>query len=193
QGHLGQFYLVSGEVPKPIGSSHPSNLPVGAYLTSDGSYIQVHCASQEFAMKTLKMMAGEVKELKGMDSDPRFQSQSDRMTNRDALDDALGSGFASKPREQWLELLLKWDVPGGPVNNIAEALADPQVLLRDMVVEVNHPTAGKYDTAGNPIKTGATERFDPPPTLGMDTSEVLTGLLGYSEGAVEVLRQTGAV
>ncbi len=193
QGHLGQFYLVSGEVPKPIGSSHPSNLPVGAYLTSDGSYIQVHCASQEFAMKTLKMMAGEVKELKGMDSDPRFQSQSDRMTNRDALDDALGSGFASKPREQWLELLLKWDVPGGPVNNIAEALADPQVLLRDMVVEVVHPTAGKYDTAGNPIKTGAPERFDPPPTLGMDTSEVLTGLLGYSEGAVEVLRQTGAV
>jgi crotonobetainyl-CoA:carnitine CoA-transferase CaiB-like acyl-CoA transferase len=193
QGHLGQFYLVSGEVPKPIGSSHPSNLPVGAYLTSDGTYIQVHCASQEFAMKTLQMMSGEVDELKGMDSDPRFQSQSDRMVNRDDLDDALGRGFASKPRDKWLDLLQKWDVPGGPVNNIAEALADPQVLLRNMVVEVDHPTAGKYKTAGNPIKTGAAERFDPPPTLGMDTSGILTELLGYSEGEVGAMRQTGAV
>ena len=193
QGHLGQFYLVSGEVPKPIGSSHPSNLPVGAYLTSDGSYIQVHCASQEFAMKTLQMMAGEVAELAGMDTDPRFQSQNDRMANRNDLDDALSLGFASKPRDKWLELLQKWDVPGGPVNNIAEALADPQVLLRNMVVEVDHPTAGKYNTAGNPIKTGAEERFDPPPTLGMNTSGVLNELLGYSEGEIKALSQSGAV
>ncbi|MCI0845330.1 MAG: CoA transferase [Chloroflexi bacterium] len=193
QGHLGQFYLVSGEVPGPIGSSHPSNLPVGAYQTSDGVYIQVHCASQEFAMKTLRMMAGEVDDLKGMDADPRFQTQPDRMANRDALDDALARGFGTKSRETWLELLVKWDVPGGPVNNIAEALADPQVLLRNMVVEIDHPTAGKYATAGNPIKTGAPEEFNPPPTLGMNTDGVLTGLLGFSEDEVEALRKSGAV
>ena len=193
QGHLGQFYLVSGEVPKPIGSSHPSNLPVGAYRTADGSYLQVHCASQEFAMKTLRMMANEVVDMKGMDSDLRFQTQGDRMANRDALDDALSRGFGSKPREEWLALLEKWDVPGGPVNNIAEALADPQVLLRNMVVEVDHPTAGRYKTAGNPIKTGAPEVFNPPPTLGSDTSAVLTGLLGYRQREVEYLRGIGAI
>ena len=193
QGHLGQFYLVSGEVPAPIGSSHPSNLPVGAYQTTDGAYIQVHCASQEFAMKTLQMMAGEVDELKWMAEDPRFQTQPDRMANREALDAALARGFGSKPRETWLELLVKWDVPGGPVNNIAEALADPQVLLRNMVVEVDHPTAGKYATAGNPIKTGAPEQFNPPPTLGLNTDGVLSGLLGYSHGEITSLRQAGAV
>ena len=193
QGHLGQFYLVSGEVPKPIGSSHPSNLPVGAYQTIDGAYLQIHCASQEFAMKTLRMMAGEVDELKGMDNDPRFQTQADRMDNREALDDALSRGFGTKSREEWIELLEKWDVPGGPVNDIAEALADPQVRLRNMVVEVDHPTAGRYKTAGNPIKTGAPEVFNPPPTLGLDTFGVLTGLLGYREGEVEALRQMGAV
>ena len=193
QGHLGQFYLVSGEVPKPIGSSHPSNLPVGAYLTADGGYLQVHCASQEFAMKTLKMMAGEVDELKGMDTDPRFQTQADRMANREGLDDALARGFGSKSREEWLGLLEKWDVPGGPVNDIAEALADPQVQLRNMVVEIDHPTAGRYKTAGNPIKTGAPEVFNPPPTLGLDTSTILTGLLGYTEDQVEVLRRSGAI
>ena len=193
QGHLGQFYLVSGEVPKPIGSSHPSNLPVGAYRAADGGYLQVHCASQEFAMKTLRMMASEVVDMKGMDSDPRFQTQSDRMANRDALDDALSRGFGSKPRAEWLALLETWDVPGGPVNNIAEALADPQVLLRNMVVDVDHPTAGRYKTAGNPIKTGAPEVFNPPPTLGLDTSSILTGLLGYDPREVEYLRNTGAI
>ncbi len=193
QGHLGQFYLVSGEVPKPIGSSHPSNLPVGAYRTADGSYLQVHCASQQFAMKTLRMMAGEVVELQGMDADPRFQTPTDRMANREALDDALCRGFSSKPRKEWIVLLAKWDVPGGPVNNIAEALADPQVQLRNMVVEVDHPTAGRYKNAGNPIKTGAPEEFNPPPTLGLDTSGILTRLLGYSEGEIEALRQMGAV
>ncbi len=144
-------------------------------------------------MKTLQMMAGEVAELQGMDADPRFQTSADRMANREALDDALSRGFSSKPRKEWIVLLEKWDVPGGPVNNIAEALADPQVQLRNMVVEVDHPTAGRYKTAGNPIKTGAPEEFKPPPTLGLDTSGILTGLLGYSEGEIEALRQTGAV
>ena len=144
-------------------------------------------------MKTLRMMAGEIEELKGMDNDPRFQTQSDRMANREALDDALSRGFSSKSREEWIALLELWDVPGGPVNDIAEALADPQVQMRNMVVEVDHPTAGRYRTAGNPIKTGAPEEFNPPPTLGQDTSSVLTGLLGYSGGEVEALRQMGAI
>ncbi len=193
QAHLGQFYLVSGETPKPIGSSHPSNLPVGAYQCADGKYVQVHCASQEFAMKTLQMMAGEVDELRGMDTDPRFATQPDRMANREALDDALSRGFGSKPRDEWERLLVKWDVPGGPVNNIAEALADPQVQLRNMVVEIDHPVAGAYQTAGNPIKTGDPETFAPPPTLGQNTAEVLTGLLGYTETDLESLRSEGAI
>ena len=174
QAHLGQFYLVSGEVPQPIGSGHPSNLPVGAYQCADGKYVQVHCASQEFAMKTLQMMSGEVEALWGMDEDPRFTTAPARIENRDALEEALTTGFAIKPRPEWEQLLLKYDVPGGPVNNIAEALDDPQVLLRDMVVEIDHPAAGTYRTAGwaNPIKSGSqsglADTFAPPPTLGQD-------------------------
>ena len=99
----------------------------------------------------------------------------------------------TKPRPEWEQLLLKYDVPGGPVNNIGEALADPQVQLRDMVVEIDHPVAGAYRTAGNPIKTGSPDDFAPPPTLGQDTEDVLTGLLGYSSAEVEALREAGAV
>ena len=193
QAHLGQFYLVSGEVPQPIGSGHPSNLPVGAYQCADGKYLQVHCASQEFAMKTLRMMSSEVEALRGMDEDPRFTTAPARIENREALEEALIIGFGTMRRDQWEERLLKWDVPGGPVNDIAEALADPQVSLRDMVVEIDHPVAGTYRTAGNPIKHGGPDEFAPPPTLGQDTDAVLTGLLGYTEEAVASLRQTGAV
>ena len=193
QAHLGQFYLVSGEVPQPIGSGHPSNLPVGAYQCADGRYMQVHCASQEFAMKTLRMMSGEVRALQGMDEDDRFTTAPARIENREALEEALSSGFATKPRDEWEGLLLKWDVPGGPVNNIAEALADPQVQLRDMVVEIDHPVAGTYRTAGNPIKDGSPDSFTPPPTLGQDTAAVLTGLLGYSDAEVSDLRESGAI
>ena len=184
QAHLGQFYLVSGEVPQPIGSGHPSNLPVGAYQCADGKYVQVHCASQEFAMKTLQMMSGEVEALRGMDDDERFTTAPARIENREALT----AGFGSKAREEWERLL-----PGGPVNNIAEALADPQVQLRDMVVEIEHPVAGTYRTAGNPIKSGSPDIFEPPPTLGQDTEAVLTGLLGYDAAEVAELRKAGAV
>ena len=193
QAHLGQFYLVSGEVPQPIGSGHPSNLPVGAYACADGKYVQVHCASQEFAMKTLRMMAGEVDSLQGMDEDPRFTTAPARIENRAALEEALTRGFATRPRDEWEQLLLKWDVPGGPVNNIAEALSDPQVQLRNMVVEMEHPVAGNYRTAGNPIKDGTPDTFGPPPTLGQDTDAVLTGLLGYGEDEVTALRQSGTI
>ena len=193
QAHLGQFYLVSGEVPQPIGSGHPSNLPVGAYRCSDGRYLQVHCASQEFAMKTLRMMSGEVETLLGMDEDPRFTTAPSRIANREALEEALAAGFETLPRDEWEERLLKWDVPGGPVNDIAEALADPQVLLRDMVVEIEHPVAGTYRTAGNPIKSGSPDAFAPPPTLGQDTEAVLTGLLGYSGEEVATMRDAGVL
>ena len=193
QGHLGQFYLVSGQVPKPIGSSHPANLPVGAYQAGDGKYLQVHCASQEFAKRLLEMVSAEVEGNDELATDPRFATQSDRMANRDALDQVLSDVFGTKPRDEWVGLCEQWNVPGGPVNNIAEALADPQVLLRDMVVEIDHPVAGNYNTAGNPIKTGAPDVFNPPPTLGQDNADVLGGLLGYSLKEIQALRELEAV
>jgi len=193
QGHLGQFYLVSGEIPKPIGSSHPANLPVGAYLAKDGKYFQVHCASQEFALRLMQMIGAEVEGMEWFPLDPRFATQKARIANRTALDQALSGAFATKPREEWVEMCERWSVPGGPVNNIAEALNDPQVRLRNMVVEVDHPVAGQYLTAGNPIKTGSPDRLQPPSTLGQHTDEVLAELLGYSYAEIKGLREKNAV
>ena len=101
--------------------------------------------------------------------------------------------FVLKPRVDWLKLFVEGDIPGGPVNNIAEALADPQVQFRNMVVEIDHPTAGMYKTAGNPIKMGEQESFGPPPTLGQHTEQVLSKLLNYSPDEIQSLREAGAI
>ena len=193
QGHLGQFYLVSGEVPKPIGSSHPSNIPSGAYQASDGRWLQIHCPTQGFHEKLMDLMAAKVEGMQGLPSDPRFATQNDRIANRDDLDQVLTDAFITKSRKEWLELFVEWDIPGGPVNNIAEALADPQVQLRNMVVEIDHPVAGRYKTAGNPIKMGVEETFKPPPTLGQHNEDLLVGLLGYSSQEIQALQKAGAV
>ena len=193
QGHLGQFYLVSGEVPKPIGSSHPSNIPSGAYQASDGRWLQIHCPTQGFHEKLMDLMAAKVEGMQELPSDPRFATQNDRIGNREALDQVLSDAFRSRSREEWLELFVEWDIPGGPVNNIAEALADPQVQMRNMVVEIDHPVAGRYKTAGNPIKMGDEETFQPPPTLGQHNEDLLVGLLGYSSRELQALRESGTV
>ncbi len=193
QGHLGQFYLVSGEAPGPIGSSHHTNLPVGAYQASDDKYLQVHCASQAFHEKLMRLLDAEVDDVEGMAADPRFATQDDRIANRAELDGILSEAFRGKTRAEWERLFEEWDIPGGPVNDIAEALADPQVRFRDMVVEIDHPTAGRYMTAGNPIKMGSAEVFDPPPTLGQHTDQVLEEILGYTANDIQALKDAGAL
>lgn len=193
QGQLGQFYLVSGKVPGPIGSSQPFNIPVGAYRASDGDYIQIHCATQGFWENLAKVVAANVEGLEGLPLDPRFATPADRITHKDELDKILRAAFASKSREKWLKLLLGGDVPAGPINDIGQALSDPQVLLRNMVVEVDHSTTGRYKTIGNPIKMGQEEVFKPPPTLGQHTEEVLGQLLGYSLVSIRQLKETGVI
>ena len=144
-------------------------------------------------MRLLDMVGSETVGNTGLFTDPRFGTQTNRMANRDALDQVLSDAFATKDRQEWVDLCEKWSVPGGPVNNIAEALSDPQILLRDMVVDVNHPVAGNYKTVGNPIKSGDPDQFTPPPTLGQDTDEVLGELLGYRTGQIKDLRDAEVV
>jgi crotonobetainyl-CoA:carnitine CoA-transferase CaiB-like acyl-CoA transferase len=97
--------------------------------------------------------------------------------------------------EQWLQELADGQVPAAKVNNFAEALSNPQILHREMVVEQEHPVSGKYKSAGNPIKMSETEHetFAPAPTLGQHNREVLMGLLDYSEDEVAALEKERAI
>ena len=194
QGHLSEVYLGGGNVPQPGGSVQSANLPNGAFRTMDGKYLQIHCATQKFYELLADAISASVDGLGGLREDRRFITLDGRRENWADLKAVLDSAFATKSSDEWMELLGD-EVPIAPVNTIAEAFQDPQVLHRNMVVEAEHPTAGRYRMPGNPFKMGqeGEEVFCAAPLLGQHNLEVLGGLLGYSEAEVEVLEERGVI
>lgn len=96
-----------------------------------------------------------------------------------------------KRGEEWIKLCRDNGIPCGPINTIDKVFNDPQVLNRDMVVEVKHPSAGKIKLAGIPIKLSHTPALikTPPPLLGEHTNEILSDLLGYNKEKISRLRK----
>ena len=192
QGHLSEIYLGRGAIPGPGGSVQSANLPNGAFKTEDGKYLQIHCATQKFYDILAGSLAANVKGLEGLPEDQRFNTMDGRRKNWDELKAVLEEAFATKSSAEWMEIMGD-EVPIAPVYTIADAFHDPQVLHRNMLVEVDHPLAGKYKMPGNPIKMGQEEVFSPAPTLGQHNHEVLGQLLGYSEGEIAALQENGAI
>ncbi|MDX1541947.1 MAG: CoA transferase, partial [Geminicoccaceae bacterium] len=112
-------------------------------------------------------------------SDPRFLTNRDRVQHVDELTREIGGLLIRRPRAEWLQILEAAGVPSGPLNDVAEAMVDPQILARNMVVESDHPVAGRLRMAGNPIKVEGipdpTER-PPAPELDQDRDSVLAEL-----------------
>ena len=192
QGHLSEIYLGSGRVPGRGGSVQSANLPNGAFRTSDGTYLQIHCATQKFYEVLAETLAAHVPGLESLPHDERFKTLKARQENWSLLKELLEGAFATKTAEEWLKLA--GDIlPMAPVNTIGEAFHDPQVLHRNMLVEADHPVAGKYRMLGNPIKLGQEETFRPAPTLGQHNEEILGGLLDYSPQEIASLREGGII
>ena len=188
QGHLSEMYLGDGRVPEAGGSVQSANLPNGAFRAKDGRYLQIHCATQKFYEVLADSLAANVEGFEGFARDPRFSEIGGRRKNWPELKALLEEAFATRTSAQWMELLGD-EVPIAPVNNIAEGLNDPQALHRNMLVEADHPVAGKYKMPGNPIKMDQDEVFRPAPTLGQHNGEVLGELLGYSGEEIEAFKQ----
>ena len=182
------MYFATGEVPGPKGSAHRLTAPYQAFETSDG-YVNIGAANQ--ANWERLCTAIERDELV---SDPRFAEPRDRMNNLDELIATLERTFSQKSSEYWLDALEDAGVPAGPIYNIEQVYEDPQVRAREMVVETDHPVAGRTSSIGIPVKLSDTPgRFrKPAPTLGQHTDEVLKQL-GRSADEIAILRSHGAV
>ena len=178
------LYLVSGILPGPLGSGHRTQPLYGAFATRDG-YIAI--AGFGRFPSVCRVIGREY-----LIGEERFRD--DRiLENRDEIDAILKEVFLTRGTVEWVERFVKEDVPCSPVNNFEEALADEQVLARDMVVSIDHPVAGEIRQTGNPIKMSGTppetrSKFLPPPMLGEHNDEILSGLLGYPAERIEQLR-----
>ena len=182
------MYFATGEPPGPMGSAHRLTAPYQAFETADG-YINVGAANQA-NWERLSTAIGR----DDLASDPRFIRPRDRMENLDALVSTLEETFARETTGHWLAALEAAGVPAGPIYTLDEVYADPQVRARDMVVETEHPAAGRVRNIGIPVKLsetpGAFRR--PAPALGEHTDEVLREL-GVSDERAAELRASGAV
>jgi crotonobetainyl-CoA:carnitine CoA-transferase CaiB-like acyl-CoA transferase len=124
-------------------------------------------------------------------SDPRFASNAQRVAHREELIAILQDLFRQRDTESWIKLLGDAGLPCGPVNTIDQVFKDPQVLHRDMLLEVEHPTAGTVRMAGMPVKFSATPASLrlPPPLLGQHSEEVLRSWLAMPEEKVQELKR----
>ncbi len=192
QGYIGTAYLVSGKEPGRVGSGHPTNIPVSAFKTKDGLFVQVQCPHQRLYEMLTEAIVKNTTGFEDLPKDPRFATPNDRLKNRNELYNVLARAFATRTAEDWLARLADI-VPVSRVNTIGQALQEPSVVQRHMIPEVNHPVAGKYKMLGNPIKMGQDEVFAPPPTLGQHNEEVLRQVLGYTPERIKTLREAGAI
>lgn len=170
-------YLLSGEVPKPLGSRHPSIAPFQAFPTKD--YYVIMSAGNDALWAKLCNVLGTPELI----DDPRFVTNKDRNDNIDELCEIINKISVTKTTAEWMDILEAGGLPVGPINTIDRVVHDPQVQARDMIVEVDHPVAGKMKIAGNPIKLSATpgEIKNPAPVLGEHKEKVLKELLGWSD------------
>jgi CoA:oxalate CoA-transferase len=181
-----QYYLVAGEIAKPNGCGHTAVHPLRDFRTRTFDIV-LDCNTQ----KIFDDMAQKIGDPRLIDN-PKFNSRNNRYTHREDLYTILEEIFTTRTGEEWLELLEEI-IPIGPVNTVDRALADPQILSRNMVVEIPYGNQ-RLKIVGNPIKMSANDEvFTGPPRLGQDTDSVLTSILGYSQEKIDELRMQKVV
>jgi len=186
--NLGAGYLATGVAPQRAGNAHQNVVPYQVFEVADGHLILAVGNDGQFARFCAVAGCSELA------SDPRFARNADRVRNRAELIPLLAARLKLQPRATWLAKLEAAKVPCGPINDLAEVFADPQVREREMTVEMAHPLAGAVRLVASPMKLAATPvRYRrAPPLLGSDTEAVLAEL-GLDGAAIAALRKAGAI
>ena len=182
------IYFATGSAPSLAGNHHPLAAPYGVHRARDRAF-NIACGND----RQWRALCAAL-ELPALADDPRFAHPLGRVGERAALTEALEAKLAERDAAEWVALLNAANVPSGPINDMAEVFADPQVRAREMYVELAHPTLGVMKTTGVPVKLsaspGAVDRL--PPELGADTESVFADY-GFSAAISAALRTAGAL
>jgi len=177
-------YLLTGALPRPLGSGHPSLSPYRNFKCGDGQWIFIAAANDRFWQKLAKALG-----LTDLAADPRFEKNQGRVANRAELEGILEKTIGALDREPLLKRLEEADVPATPVNTVDQVMNDPQTAERGIVQRVLHPKLGEIPIVGTPLHFS---RMSPgvrtaAPLRGEHTDTVLASL-GYSADEIKALR-----
>ena len=186
--NLGANYLVTGQAPHRAGNAHQNIVPYQVFAVADGHLILAVGNDAQFVR--FCQVAG----CKHLAADPRFSRNQGRVQHRAVLVPLLEPVLLQRTRSQWLAQLETAKVPCGPINDLNDVFADPQVQARNMTVNVPHPLNNALRLVASPIKLSATpvQLRMPPPLLGQHTDEVLAQI-GLNAKAIESLRAAGVI
>jgi formyl-CoA transferase len=185
-GETAAGYMRTGLVPNRM--ARVKNAHAFAFVCKDKLPIAIHCSVPEKFWLALLGALGRM----DIASDDRFKTRDSRRQNYEALEKELAPVFATKTREEWLQIVEANDVPAVPLYNVAEVLQDPQVRHLDLVEELVHPQAGKLQFVGGPVRYDglAKKPSTPPPLVGEHSAAILREL-GYDRTEVDAFVAQG--
>lgn len=188
-GNQSQNYLSTGVSPGRYGNAHANIVPYNSFRANDRDFI-IACGNDTQFVALCNVIG-----LPDLPLDPRFSKNENRVRNREEITKILSDHFKTDKAEVWVGKIKKVKVPVGVVNNVAGALAEPQVVTRGMVVNIPHPMNPDFKMVGSPINLSDTpvEYMKPAPLLGEDTDSVLGEYLGLTVEQLSMLKIKGIV
>ena len=183
------YYFAYDRPPQRLGAAHPTLVPYQAFMCQDGKYLNVAVGSERLWERFCQAV-----KLMDLKDRPEFATNGVRVENRATLVPLLQTHFLTRPADDWVADLQALNVPAGPINDLADVFADPQVLHRQMLLEMPHPTLGDIKQTGLPIKFSRTPGGLelPPPLLGEHNGSILRDL-GYSDVEIAELVERAVI
>ncbi|MDH3680274.1 MAG: CoA transferase [Acidimicrobiia bacterium] len=181
-------YTVEREVPPQAGNDHPTLGPMGMYATADG-HMNIAAAWGHLWESFCKVI-----DLPDLPDDPRFDSPKSRSQNRAELNELITAALATRTTEEWVQVMNDVGIPAGPVNDVGQTFADPQVQHLGIAAEIEHPGVGPIEVVRNATNIDGVSNAirRPSPEAGEHTEEILAQF-GLDDGEVADLRHQGAI
>ncbi len=188
-GYLAQLAFFTGQDPQPQGSQHPNLVPYGAFPAKDGSII-IACLTNSFWERICQALGRDE-----WTRDPRFVTLECRRDNRSLVNELISEFTRQKTVNELVALFTEHRVPHAPILGVKAALAQPQAVEREMVVETDHPVLGRIPIVNRSIRFPGDRQPPPaaPPVLGQHTDEILERILGLTAEQIAQLRATKVV